>query len=86
VEKRFSFGELSDADLIIDAVYEWGKEKNISAEPINKLLPGCGNASGFRISGRKPLYKYAVLYTDFSDPNWPDELDVESISHKIEIL
>jgi hypothetical protein len=78
-DKRvFLFNELQTADLKVDAIYKWGDAPNLSAEPISKLLKGCGNAKGIRVSGRNPNYKFAVLYSDFSDVNWPDTLDLET--------
>lgn len=78
-DKRvFPFNELQTADLKVDAIYKWGDASNLSAEPISKLLKGCGNAKGIRVSGRNPNYKFAVLYSDFSDVNWPDTLDLET--------
>jgi hypothetical protein len=43
------------------------------------LLP-CGNQGGFRFKGRRSQHDYrlALLYTSGRDPDWPDELDVES--------
>lgn len=78
-DKRvFTFDELQTADLKVDAIYKWGNAPNISAEPLSKLLNGCGNVKGIRVSGKKPNYKFAVLYSDFSDVNWPDTLDLET--------
>lgn len=78
LRREFEFSELPKADLIIDAIYKWGDFNNLKAEPLSKLLNGCGNAKGIRVSGRNPNYKFAVLYTDFSDENWPDRLDLET--------
>ncbi|MCY0894655.1 MAG: restriction endonuclease [Acidibacillus sp.] len=77
-KKVFSFIELPTADLKIDAIYRWGDARDLRAEPISKLLPGCGNSKGIRVSGRYPNYKFAVLYSDFSDVNWPDLINYET--------
>lgn len=37
-QKEFSFDELSDADLIIDAIYKGGTFKNVRDDPLSKLL------------------------------------------------
>ncbi|MCF8011352.1 MAG: hypothetical protein K9L17_10660 [Clostridiales bacterium] len=39
---------------------------------------GCGNQGGFRIVGRPPSYKYAILYSSLDEPDWPDDLDLET--------
>lgn len=45
---EIQFSNLEKADLIIDCVYKGGTAKNISDEVLPKLLPKCGNSSGFR--------------------------------------
>lgn len=74
--KIVPFSELLSADLIVDAVYEGGHSGNTSDDPISKLLPGCGNMSGFRHSGRGSGKKYVVLYTSGEDKDWPDSIDL----------
>ena len=51
------FDKISQSDLIVDAVYEAGKTKNIQDEVLSKLAH-VGNAGGFRkcqirLNGRK---------------------------------
>ena len=70
----FSFDQLSEADLIVDAVYE-GASGHLKGEPISKLLPGCGNMGGFRVAGRANERKFVVLYTSGGDKDWPDNID-----------
>ncbi len=54
---------LSSSDLVIDAVYEGGRQGNAADDPISKILEGVGNQGGFRAAGRGPDKKYVVLYT-----------------------
>lgn len=73
----FAFQDLPSADLIVDAVYEGGVAGNVSDDPLGRLLP-CGNQGGFRYkldANKEPLF--VVLYSDLSDPDWPDVLDSE---------
>ena len=67
--------ELSDANLIIDAVYEGGAGGQLSGEALSKLLPGTGNQGGFRAAGQGDDKKFVVLYTSGEDKDWPDRLD-----------
>ena len=70
--------DLSDADLIIDAVYEGAAGGHLSGEPLSELLPGIGNLGGFRAAGRGEDKKLVVLYTSGEDKDWPDELDLNT--------
>lgn len=75
------FENLSNADLIVDAVYEGGKLNGKASEVLSKLLPGCSNSGGFRKVLRKDgsgLPAYVVLYTSMSELAWPDYLDEET--------
>jgi hypothetical protein len=72
------FAQLSNADLVVDAVYESGADGQLSGEPISKLLPGSGNMGGFRVSGRGSKRNWVVLYTTGEDRDWPDTLDVNT--------
>jgi hypothetical protein len=86
--QHFKFEELPTAPLIIDAVYEGGKQGHAGDDPISKLLPGVGNQGGFRFvdrpspscteykSGRCPAF--VVLYTSGEEYEWPDYLDYET--------
>jgi hypothetical protein len=76
--RTFKFSELRSADLIIDAVYEGGTYKNVKDDPLVPLV-GVGNQGGFRYLGspQQRSVRLCVLYTDLSDPDWPDMLDVE---------
>jgi hypothetical protein len=74
---RVPFDQLNTADLFIDAIYQGGKKGNVTDDPISKLM-GCGNQGGFRIAGKAPSYRFAVLYSSLDDPDWPDYLDFET--------
>jgi hypothetical protein len=69
------YGDLAEADLIVDAVYLGGTANNAADDPLNKLT-WCGNMGGFRKVGRKQQTKYVVLYSSQSDRNWPDHLEL----------
>ncbi len=74
---EFAFDELRDADLVVDAIYRGGAAGNVADDPLGRLLP-CGNQGGFRFKfdpDGEPLF--VVLYTELSDPDWPDILDAE---------
>ena len=77
--KEFGFKELSSADLVVDAVYCGGKAGNKSDDPLAKLLP-CGNSGGFRSYGKAAQGgpRMCILYSDLSNPDWPDLLDLET--------
>ena len=66
--------KLDQRDLVVDAVYEGGRNGNSSDDPLPGLL-GVSNQGGFRYLGRKNALKLVVLTTSLDDPNWPDELD-----------
>lgn len=72
-----TFEELPKANLIIDALYEGGINGNAGDDPISKLL-SCGNQGGFRYKGSSQhpeKIQFCVLYSELSDPDWPDSLD-----------
>jgi len=70
------FSALSSADLIVDATYQGGSSKQgLKDEVISKLLPGLGNAGGIRAVGSANSTPLVVLFSNGSEPNWPDELD-----------
>ncbi|PYX55540.1 MAG: hypothetical protein DMG76_17885 [Acidobacteria bacterium] len=77
--RQISFGDLSIADLIVDAIYKGGSANNAGDDPIAKLLP-CGNQGGFRFCGSTTLpgCRMAVLFSTFNEPDWPDLLEPET--------
>ncbi len=75
--QRVAFGDLYEADLDVDAVYEGGTAHNKSDDPIQRLLKGVGNSGGFRPPG-KATPKLVALCSSGANPDWPDELDHET--------
>lgn len=76
-----SFENLSNADLIVDAIYKGGKVSGKASEVLSKLMPGCSNSGGFRKVMRKDrsgLPAFVVLYTSMQELAWPDYLDEET--------
>ena len=72
-----NFQNLTQSDLLVDAIYEGGPQKNIGADPITKILP-VGNSGGFRpvkINVNKKLPNQIVLYSEGYHPDWPDSFD-----------
>lgn len=72
------FENISNADLVVDAIYESSVDGQLSGEPISKLLPGSGNMGGFRVSGRGERKNWVVLFTTGEDRDWPDTLDLST--------
>ena len=76
---QIKFEALSEANLVVDAVYEsdrTDKKSSYGSEPLHHLIPGVGNAGGFRkrMNGDKRLL--GVLLTSTGGiSDWPDELD-----------
>ncbi len=75
----FSFTELTEADLVVDAIYQGGNAGHSGDDPVGRLLP-VGNQGGFRYSGSpsQARTELVVLYTSGADPDWPDALDRET--------
>lgn len=72
---RINFEKAGKANFVIDAIYEAGTAKNLGAEVLSKLIPGIGNAGGFRYVGKNDSTPLVVLFSNGNEPNWPDELD-----------
>jgi hypothetical protein len=75
--RSYPFEELDKADLVVDAEYVGGSAKNVSDDPLDRLL-SCGNQGGFRVVGSSAQpggYKLAVIYSSGEDPDWPDGFD-----------
>ena len=70
------FKDLESSDLNRDVLCKGGTAENISSEPISKIFP-VGNQSGVRIKGTFEKPTIVVLYSTFSDPDWPDSLNNE---------
>lgn len=79
MHKQFTFDELDESDLVVDALYKGGSAGNVSDDPIHKLVGG-GNQGGFRFEGSSDNLEcaFVVLYSSLSDPDWPDYLDVQT--------
>ena len=77
--REFSFLELPSADLVVDAIYRGGTTRNTGSDPLAQLLP-VGNQGGFRTAGgrRLPGCRLAVIFSNLTEPNWPDALDLET--------
>lgn len=75
-----SFSALADADLTVDAVYAGGSAGNTADDPISKIFQGVGNQGGFRYAGspQQRAVRLAILYTTGTNPDWPDELDIQT--------
>jgi len=77
--RDFSFVDLRDADLVVDAIYRSGDARNSGSDPLAQLVP-VGNQGGFRIAGGRSLpdCRLAVIFSNLTEPSWPDTLDVET--------
>jgi len=71
------FPDLAAADLLVDAVYQGGRRKNASDDPLSRLLR-VSNSGGFRYRGTVDRLELLVLTTTFSELDWPDSLDRET--------
>jgi Restriction endonuclease AspBHI N-terminal/Restriction endonuclease len=72
--QTFEFSDLSDADLLIDAVYRGGRKGHAGDDPLSRLLE-VSNQGGFRYRGNLDALEMLVLTSTLSDPDWPDNLD-----------
>lgn len=70
------FNELLISDFFLDAIYKSGRAGNAGDDPIHKLL-GVANLGGFRsrLTSNRSGYAFIVIYSDNSDPDWPDRID-----------
>lgn len=72
--KVFPFHDLREADLIVGARYCGDPASNqIQSEPLAPLMR-VGNQGGIRFPSHR---RFAVLYTTWGDPDWPDFADNE---------
>jgi len=76
--KIIPFEQLSQSNLVVDAIYESTHNGLLSGEPLSKLLPGLGNMGGFRPSGRGEDKNLVVLFSTGEDKDWPDTLDLNT--------
>ncbi len=67
---------LLSSDLVVEAIYSGYKTENGGyADPLVRLV-GVSRQGGFRYRGTREKPTVLVLYSNLSDPDWPDELDV----------
>lgn len=69
--------DLPTCDLVVDARFEGGRAGNAGDDPLHDLL-GVSIGGGFRILGTREAPRLIVLTSSLADPDWPDELDVET--------
>ncbi|WP_211275397.1 restriction endonuclease [Actinoplanes rectilineatus] len=74
--RLYSFDQLGNSDLVLDAEYQGGTAGHTGDDPLQRLLP-VGNQGGFRYKGSptREGVKLVVLYTSGENPDWPDVLD-----------
>lgn len=71
------FGDLRQADLVVDAVYEGGKLGHSGDEPISQLL-SLKVSGGVRYRGSAGAPSLVALVSSGRDMDWPDHLDDET--------
>ena len=74
------FNKLNKSDLIKDCVCKGGDANNLSSEPISKIFP-IGNQSGIRFAGTSEQPSLVVLYSTFSDIDWPDLINGDLVTY-----
>jgi hypothetical protein len=75
MSKEFTLSTISDAPLLVDAVYKADASSAGGFDCLPELM-GCGNRGGFRRVGNAERgYKFVVLYSSLGDPDWPDSID-----------
>ncbi len=76
--KVIPFEALSDADLIVDSIYQGRRKGNAGDDPLPKLMR-VDSQGGFRYRGKvRGKLELLVLTTSMNDPDWPDALDPET--------
>lgn len=78
--KIIDFNKLNKSDLIKDCICKGGDANNLSSEPISKILP-VGNQSGIRFAGTAEQPSLVVLYSTFSDIDWPDLINGDLVTY-----
>lgn len=76
--KSVPFDQLASADLVIDANYESNRDDPLvryGSDPLTKLIPGIGNAGGFRIRVRGSEMVGLILTSTGGESEWPDDLN-----------
>lgn len=75
--KQFNWEELENADLVVDGIYKGGRSANAGDDPLPRLI-GVSNQGGFRYLGSLDAPRLIVLTSSFNNPDWPDNLDLET--------
>jgi hypothetical protein len=71
----FTGEQLSQVDLIVDAIYAGYKtERGGMADPLVPLV-GVSRQGGFRYRGTRASPTVLVLTSNLAEPEWPDQLD-----------
>lgn len=68
---------LQTKELIVDNVYQGGRNGNASDDPLHSLT-GTGNQGGFRYTGSVSQPNLIVLSSSQKDLDWPDNIDKET--------
>lgn len=68
---------LQTKELIVDKVYQGGRNRNASDDPLHSLT-GTGNQGGFRFTGSVNQPNLIVLSSSQKDLDWPDNIDKET--------
>ena len=68
---------LQTKELIVDNIYQGGRNRNASDDPLHSLT-GTGNQGGFRYTGSVNQPNLIVLSSSQKDLDWPDNLDKET--------
>ena len=71
------FSDSRSTDLIVDAVYQGGRNRHAGDDPLPRLL-NVSNSGGFRYRGKVDALELVVLTSSGRDPDWPDALDRET--------
>ena len=72
------FHLVAEADLVIDANYESDRNDPLvryGSDPLTRLIPGIGNAGGFRPRVRDGALIGLILTSTGGETEWPDELN-----------
>jgi hypothetical protein len=77
LDNAVPFESLASSDLIVDAIYSGGSAKNVTDDPIAKLLP-VGNSGGIRYLGKRTAPQMVALLTSGQDLDWPDRFNEET--------
>jgi hypothetical protein len=77
MQQSWSFEELAESDLTVDAVYRGNRNGNAGDDPFPRLL-SLSNQGGFRYRGSMKTLEMLVLTSSMADSDWPDSVDRET--------